>query len=84
MGYGKGKLMSLDATHLFSFSRGFGFGRLLRDGLQRLAKRVKERALSLREKVKEKVLRVAAVKGKVKVREVKSLLKEVREELRSK
>lgn len=77
LGYGKGKLKILDATHVFSSSRGFGFSSLLRNGIKRLAKRLKERGIFLQEEVRK----VLVAKGKVKIREVKRVIKEIKEGL---
>lgn len=40
LGYGKGKLRILDATHVLSFSRGLGLVGLLRDGVKRIVRRI--------------------------------------------
>lgn len=81
LGYSKGKLRILDATHVLSFSRGLSLGSLLKDGIKRVMKTVKEKTLTLSEKVKDQALKVIEVKRKVKIRELNKIVRELIKEL---
>jgi hypothetical protein len=82
LGYGKGKLRILDATHDFTFSRGLSLSGLLKDGLKRVGKRLKEKAVVIKEKARREILKVTEVKGKVKVKAAKAVIKQLAKELR--
>jgi len=84
LGYGKGKLRILDGTHVLSFCGGFGRLGLLRDGIRRVLKRVKEKAILLSEETKRKALHVLKVKGEAKIKEVKEVIERLGRELSEK
>ncbi len=81
LGYGKGKLRILDATCVLSFSRGLNVVNLLKDGIKRVLRRVKEKALPLSEKVKANALKLIKVKRWVKLLELKKVVKQLMREL---
>ncbi|MEO0115182.1 MAG: transposase, partial [candidate division WOR-3 bacterium] len=81
LGYGKGKLRILDATCVVSFSRGLNVVNLLKDGIKRVLRRVKEKALPLSEKVKANALKLIKVKRWVKLLELKKGVKQLMREL---
>ena len=77
LGYGKGKLKILDATHVFSFSRGLSVVGLLKDGLKRVMMRLKEKSVKIKEQTKRAVITVTDVKKKVKVKELTRLIRKL-------
>ena len=81
LGYGKGRLRILDATHVFSFSRGLGRIALLKDGIRRIVKRVKGKAFPLSERIKRVVLKIIEAKRCVKKVEAKRVFKRLVKEL---
>jgi transposase len=77
LGYGKGRLRILDATHVFSFSRGLSVGGLLKEGIKRVIKMVKEKALTLSKKVETEARKVIGARHKLEIRELRKVVKEV-------
>lgn len=84
LGYGKGKLRILDATHVYSFSRGFGLVGVIRDGIKRVVKRIREKGIMVSKGLKKSLLRVTEVRREVKKLEVKKVIKRLERELSGK
>ncbi len=80
LGYGKGKLRIIDATHVLSFSRGLGAVSLLKDGAKRIIKRITARAVVLKQSTKQKVFKLLERK-QIAMREVKKVIKRLIKEI---
>jgi IS5 family transposase len=80
LGYGKGKLRIIDATHVISFSRGLSFAGLVKDGIKRVIKRAKEKTITIKEVTLNKALKVIETK-RVTVQELKQVVRRLTKEL---
>jgi len=83
LGYGRGKLRIIDATHVLSFSRGLGAVGLLKDGVKRIVKRITDKAVVLKQSTKQKILKTIERK-QIAVAEVKKIVKRLVKEIDNK